>query len=92
MTNETASAGPRLRVDWTIPFWGVLGLAGQALVIAWWGATIQERVDALERWTNANSLMPATVARLDERSAAQSETLRRVEEQLARMDAGRRAR
>ena len=71
-----------MRVDWTIPVWSVVGLIGQALVIAWWGATIQARVSSLESWTSANGAMPAIVARLDERSRAQSDALGRIESRL----------
>lgn len=73
---------PRIRIDWTVPVWSVVGLLGQALAIAWWGATLQARVAALEQAAALNAAMPVTVARLDERSAAQSESLKRVEEQL----------
>lgn len=78
------SASPRVRVDWTIPIWSVIGLIGQALVIAWWGATIQARVAALEVANQGSQATPATVARLDERSKAQSDALTRIE---ARLDA-----
>lgn len=83
----TGEPGPRIRVDWTIPVWSVVGLVAQALAIAWWGATLQARVTALEASAQANAALPATVARLDERSAAQSEALKRVEEQLNRLGA-----
>ena len=62
--------------------WSVAGLIGQALVIAWWGATIQARVAALEVANQGNQATPATVARLDERSRAQSDALMRIESRL----------
>lgn len=71
---------PRLRVDWTIPVWGVVGLAVQAAAIVWWGATVQAQVDGLEGRVAKIEGSAELVARLDERTAAMSEALKRIEE------------
>lgn len=81
---------PKPQIDWTIPVWGVLGLLGQAALVIWWGAGINARVAALETASRANTDTPAIVARLDERTAAQSEALKRVEGELAQLSEDRR--
>jgi hypothetical protein len=81
---------PRPQIDWTIPVWGVIGLLGQAALVIWWGAGINARVAALEMASRANTDTPAIVARLDERTAAQSEALKRVEGELTQLSEDRR--
>lgn len=71
---------PKIRVDWTIPVWSVAGLIGQAVAIAWWGASITQRVSALEERSDPSE----EVARLDERTKAMAEAMVRIERKLDR--------
>lgn len=81
---------PKIRVDWTIPAPLLLALAGQAAGIVAWGSAISQRVTTLEASAAAAAATPASVARLDERSATQSATLGRLEAKIDNMDRPRR--
>jgi hypothetical protein len=81
-------ATPKLRVDWTVPIWGVLGLLIQAIAVVWliagMNAKISEtavRVDKLETHVsvidNQSSSAAAALARIDERTRLMTEALSR---------------
>lgn len=64
-----------VRVDWTVPIWGVLGLALQAVGIVWFAATLSakvheatERLDKLETRVTATESYGVLLGRLDERT------------------------
>lgn len=84
MSDVTAPDHPRARITWDIPVWQIAGFVGQAIAVAWWASSINARVAALEVANQGTAATPATVARLDERSKAESDTLARIE---ARLDA-----
>lgn len=73
---------PQIKVDWTIPFWSVLCLAGQAIAVVWWGSNMSTRVDQLEAKQDRMADFPSTIARLDERGQSNQDTLRRMEAKL----------
>lgn len=77
-------ASSRLRIDWTVPVPLLLAGAMQLAAMVWWGAGINARVSALEAHQSEMAAIPATIARLDERSQAQSDALRRLEQLGAR--------
>lgn len=77
-------AGIFLRLPANLP--ALVGLFIQAAVIVWWSASIDARVDALQRSQADLAGVPAALARLDERSVAQSSQLDRLAK-----DADRRA-
>ena len=72
---EDDAQRPRIRADWTVPVWGVVGMLIQGLAIVWWSATITGdvrrntgRLGELEGRMTAVELTASTIARLDERS------------------------
>lgn len=77
---------PKVRVDWTVPIWGVLGMLVQGLAIVWWtaslSATVSEtskRVDKLEVRASAFDEQAAVIARLDERTKAIYDSMQRAD-------------
>lgn len=85
--NLPGASGPvskQIRVDWTVPIWGVVGLLVQGLVIVWWSATqtaavadTAKRVDKLEHRADAFEAQAVIIARLDERTQAIYDSLQR---------------
>lgn len=66
---------PKLRLDWTVPIWGVFGLTLQGVAFTWFLATLNSatidntvRIDKLEQRVVAVEKTSATVERLDERT------------------------
>jgi septal ring factor EnvC (AmiA/AmiB activator) len=83
-------------LDKRVPLALILALLVQTAGMVWWAATISSRVDNHDREiaslvsTNAGNAMERqrvaeTLARLDERMAAQTELMRRMEAALARV-------
>ena len=81
---DIALSSSRPRIDWTFNPWGLGAVLLQGLIAVWWAAGINARVAALEMTTHTAADTPAVVARLDERSKSQTESLGRIE---ARLDA-----
>jgi len=78
------------RIDWTFSPWGLLGLIAQAGAIIAWGASINERVSTLEASARLNVDTPATLARLDQRTADDSQSLRQLQQDFHQLTQERR--
>lgn len=52
MAVVTATNSRRLRVDWTLPAWGILGLLMQVGAFVWFAATLTAHVDENREHTN----------------------------------------
>lgn len=75
----TDRPSPRIRVDWTVPIWGVIGLAVQAVGLVWFLATLNgkvatnaDRIDKLEGRVagveRSSNSIGVTLGILDERT------------------------
>jgi len=77
---------PKLRVDWTVPVWGVVGLLIQGIALVWFVASLNAkveqtttRVDKIEAHMvtvdASNNSSDATLARIDERTRTMSDDI-----------------
>lgn len=65
----------QMRVDWTLPIWGVILVLIQGLAIIWGASSLNstvqndnKRITALEAQVASYGRMETTIARLDERT------------------------
>ena len=67
--------------------WSAAALAFTILVqtggIIWWGATMNQRMAAVEEKISASANTGETIARLDERTAAMSSTIDRIDRRVS---------
>jgi hypothetical protein len=74
-----------VRIDWTIPIWGVIGLLLQGVAVVWFLANLSgdvarsaARLDKAETRISALETQSTTIARLDERTTWIYEEMRGV--------------
>lgn len=87
---DTPMRGPHVP-KLTLPYAILMGMALQFAGAVWWASNIDQRVSHVEEVAIANARVLAdrdswgeTLARLDERSSAQRESLARIEARLER--------
>jgi hypothetical protein len=69
-------------LDWSLAAPILVGLVLQLATAVWWGASVNARVAALEAERSQLGGVPEQLARLDERSQAQSAALLRLTSQM----------
>lgn len=75
-----------ISVNWEVPFWGVLGMVAQGVILAVFLLTLagnmkesEQRVEKLEGRVTILEANAATMARMDERTLQMQKSLERME-------------
>jgi hypothetical protein len=81
-SSHIISAGPQIRLDWTVSVWSLLPMLLQLVAIIWWASTLDSRVTQLEKAQALDDGSRNQIAVLMERTEAIKSDVRDIKDQL----------
>lgn len=81
-SSHIISAGPQIRLDWTVSVWSLIPVLVQLIVVIWWASTLDSRVTQLEKAQALDDASRNQISVLVERTDAIKSDVRDIKDQL----------
>ena len=79
------SLGSEWHLDKRVPIALIATIVMQTMAAVWWAATMQSRIEALEKMLAASATTESRLVRLEQVTLTQSRTMDRIESKLDRV-------
>lgn len=80
-----AALGSEWHLDKRVPIALIVTIVMQSMAAVWWAATMQERMESLEKMISGQASTESRLVRLEQVTTMQTRTMERIENKLDRV-------